>query len=259
MRTRILNLLCAVTAAALSGCATTDNNVAEMYEPHQPGFKRARVPVSSVKMIALPLTKNTRAQAVKALKPYADRGYIELGKATFSGRAITEQELRKFAASVGGDLVFYTGTFAGTEQQSRMVVGSYTPSRVAYSSGSSYGSSYGSANTYGSTPWGAMNFNTSGSGTSYGTASATTFIPGSTTYVRENYEVPVFMQHFKIFQSPQAQLNNWENYRRYSNTLPGEPISIDQSKKFAADFANTYGLQLPARLRPKAAPAVAAN
>lgn len=263
MKKHIAFLAIVAAAAVLPGCATSpNNNLAQFYQPFPGTTGQKKVPAQRVQITTLPYSKGVRKQVDNLLKSYTDRHYIALGSATCSGPELTDQEIRQFAGSVGGDLVIYVRGFMGMRPASRMVVGSYTPPSVSYGRASSYGSSYGSANTYGSTPWGSMNFNTYGSGSSYGTANATVFNPGSTTYVRENYMEPTFAHQLAILQSPQGQLNNWETQTRNLNREMPEGwkyMDEEASKQTAANLARLADVPLPKRLQPKVAQASASN
>lgn len=133
-----------------------------------------------------------------------------------------------------------------------MVVGSYTPPSVSYTTGTAYGSSAGYGSGTARTPYGPATFNSTSTGTSFANAQATTVNSGSTTYVRENFTQPIFAQHFTIFQSPQAQLQNWENMRLLLNSrMPAgwQYQTKEQAKQTAAVFASEAGVPLPANLQ----------
>jgi hypothetical protein len=137
-------------------------------------------------------------------------------------------------------------------QGSRMVVGSYTPPSASYTTGTAYGSSAGYSSGTARTAYGSEPYSSTTTGTSYANAQATTFNPGSTTYVRENFTQPIFAQHFTILQSPQAQLQNWENMRALLNTrmpLGWQYQTKEQAKQTAAVFASEAGVSLPASLQ----------
>jgi hypothetical protein len=239
-------------AVAMCGCITTNPQLAKVYEPMDAQLKQKRLPASGVRIIGFNSKEGSPAKAEKLLSPYMKKRYVKLGHASFTGPAVSEEELKQFAASVGGDLVFFTGEFLEMRQGSRMVVGSYTPPSVSYTTGSASGSSFGSGSGTVRTPYGPASFNTTATGSSYANAQATTFNPGTTTYVRENFAQPVFAQHFTIFQSPEAQLQNWENMRTLLNTRmpPGWQYQTkEQAKQTAAAFASEAGVPLPTSLR----------
>lgn len=253
MKKHITGLAIVAAASFLAGCQTPKNNLLEHYYafPGATGLKK--VPAQQVQLAVLPVSKTDGKQAEKLIKSYGARHYASLGMAAVQGPELTDQEIRQFAGSVGGDVVIYVRGFMGMRPASRMVVGSYTPPSVSYGRASSYGSSSGSANTYGSTPWGPMNFNTYGSGSSYGTASATVVNPGSTTYLRENYMEPVFAHQIAVMQSPQGQLNNWEIVRRNLNRQMPEGWRYEDEttmRQAAANLASMAGVPLPKRLQP---------
>jgi len=220
------------------------------------------VPEQQVQITAMPYSKSVKKQVDKLINSYAGRHYVSLGMAMVSGPELTDQEIRQFAGSVGGDRVIYVRDFLGMQPASRMAVGSYTPPSVSYGRASAYGSSSGSANTTGATPLGPVNLSTYGSGSSYSTANATVFNPGSTTYVRENYMEPTFAHMIAVLQSPQRQLNNWEIRTGNLNRLMPEGwryVDATSMRQQAAALASVAGVPLPKRLTPKVAPSTTAN
>jgi hypothetical protein len=225
--------------AGLSGCVTTNPQLAKVYEPTDPQLRQKPMPASSVKIVGFSSKEGSPEKAQKLLAPYIKQRYVKLGHASFTGPAVSDDELKQFVGSVGGDLVFFTGEFLETREGSRMVLGGYTTPSTSYTTGSSYGSSSAYGTGSAQTPFGQMRFDSTTTGSSYGSASATTYNSGSATYVRERFSQPVFAQHFTVFQSPQAQLRNWENMRvRMNRTLPPEQqISKEQSEASASIFA----------------------
>jgi hypothetical protein len=221
---RILNTitLSALLALGLGACATRS----EISQYYKPGFSLEQVPQnpSTVRVLDAPSSPKDARNLVLSL---SDQGYFYIGSAVFSGPPQTPEEIRKFAASVGGDCVIFEKVFMGTGTGSRMVVGSYTPPSVGYSStfGSAFGTGTGSANS--STPFGAVNTSIYGQSSAIASARSTTYNPGQTTYMRQDYNYPVFNQCLMVFQSPKAQAKNWKNIQALMD-LPATGLQLDQ-------------------------------
>jgi hypothetical protein len=160
------------------------------------------------------------------------QGYGCIGKVKCSGRLVNDDELRKFASSVGGDLVAKATVFAGMRSGSRYVVDSYTPGRVITSlsnmtgtvSNSSSGSIYGQN---GSAYWNGGN-----SANIYGTGSSTTFVPGETSYVRENFQYPAYLQIYMIYQSDPVFRRNANNFRKFMKEVKNVTMTDAQFAQF---------------------------
>lgn len=214
--------LSTLLALGLGACATKS----EISQYYKPGFSLEQVPQnpSTIKVLDAPSSPKNAGNLVLSL---SDQGYFYIGSAVFSGPPQTPEEVRKFVASVGGDCVIYEKIFMGTGTGSRMVVGSYTPPSVGYSS--TFGSAFGTGTGYAtsSTPFGAVNTNIYGQSTAFGSTRSTTYNPGQTTYVRKDYNYPIFNQCLMVFQSPQAQAKNWKNIQNYIG-LPTAGFPLEQ-------------------------------
>jgi hypothetical protein len=208
---RISITACFLVFLILGGCAQK-SEISQFYNPLEPALVQKPINPNLVE-VAEPTTRKQINDIMKH-KP-GQQAYRVLGFAQFSGPLVSLPELRKFAASVGGDYVLRTADFAGIQDGTRMVVGSYTPGSISYSTGNAFGASSASSYTSGSTPLGAFTSTTYGSGSAYGTATATTYNPGQTTYVRENFKYPVFIQAISIMQSPTTQNRNWKNMQTF--------------------------------------------
>jgi hypothetical protein len=221
---RFLNtiILSALLAFGLGACATK-NEISQYYQAGVP-IKQVAQNSSTVRVLEAP--KDTKEQRSLVLS-LSDQGFFYIGGAKFSGPSPTPEEIRKFAASVGGDCVIYEKIFMGTNTGSRMVVGSYTPPSVGYSttSGSAYGTGSGYASS--STPFGSVNTTSFGQASAFGSAQSTAFNPGQTTYVRQDFNYPVFNQCIMVFQSPEAQAKNWKNIQTYFE-LPADGWDFKQ-------------------------------
>lgn len=247
-----------LASLGLGGCLATTSDLKQYFH-----FNQGAVPVqkpqspSNVVVTTMPASKGVAKRFQSWIESQGKQGNTLLGGAMIQGPMVSDQDLKKLAASVGGDRVLHVAWFEGTRPASRMVVGSYTAPSVSFTQANAYGYSSGSAYTSGSTPWGPMNFNTSGSANSFGTASATTYNPGSTTYVRENYDQPIFMHAIAVLQSPKGQLRNWSNFISYANANWGgagnlkRPLTDAEAREWAAEFAKQHGVQLPSNLRSK--------
>jgi hypothetical protein len=133
-----------------------------------------------------------------------------------------------------------------------MVLGSYSPPTVGYSTAtaSGYSSSTGVANAQ--TPWGPVSVNSYGYGNQFGTASATTYNPGQASFVRQDFEYPSYEQAVYVWQSPKGQIRNWENIDKtitsdggkfdleeFLTTYKGEYKTLSPQKKALADAINS--------------------
>jgi hypothetical protein len=237
-------LIGCLLTTALSGCVTTNPELAKVYEPMDPRLRQKPVPADSVKIIGFNSKEGSPEKAQKLLAPYMKQRYVKLGHASFTGPAVSDDKLKQFVGSVGGDLVFFTGEFLEMREGSRMVLGSYTTPSASYTTGSLYGSGSSFGTGVAQTPQGPVRFNSSATGSSYTTGNATTYNSGSATYVRERFSQPTFAQHFTVLQSPRTQLRNWENMRAMlnQNLPPDQQISKEQSQRSAAMFAQEAGV-----------------
>jgi hypothetical protein len=222
--TRILSLL--VPIFALVGCVTAPNELNQFYRPANPVKQRPCDPSTVQTMhFPTPITK-------KIVKNVNNQGFYYLGSAAFSGPLVTPEQLRRFGGALGGDLVWHETKYLGVGRGSRMVLGSYAPPSIGYStaSASSYSSSTGVANAQ--TPWGPVSANSYGYGSQFGTASATTYNPGQSTFVRQDFEYPSYEQEVHVWQSPQGRIRNWENIEKR--------IKADGGKFDLEEFLATY-------------------
>ena len=232
------------SAVLLAGCATT-SPISPFYKP-TPGMPaQIKQPISSVRIIDVPATKDIAKRLQSMSRDYIEnKTTFGLGEARFIGPLQSDAEVRRFAASVGGDLVMRTSAFLWMGTGSRMVLGSYTTPTVSYTSGYATGTSSGSSTITGQTPLGAFNANSFSSGTSTASANAATFTSGQSTYVRETYQYPVYAQVLVIFTTPQGQLRNWRNVTKSINVT-----SEAEAKQIAAAFATDHGLPVPHNAR----------
>jgi hypothetical protein len=232
-----LIILSLVSTLALVGCVTTKNELNQFYKPAST-FKQRAVDPSNVqiKHVPAPVRK-------KFVKDTTDQGYFYLGCAVFTGPLATPEQLRRFGGSVGGDLVWHEMNYVGAGRGSRMVLGSYSPPSIGYSTAtaSGYSSSTGTANAQ--TPWGPVSVNSYGYGNQFGTASATTYNPGQATFVRQDFEYPTYEQAVYVWQSPQGQIRNWENIDR---TLTADAGNFD-FEEFLATYKSKYDTLSPHR------------
>lgn len=222
IRRTTTGLLCLLL---LTGCAA-QSEIAKFYNPSLPTLAHKPINPSHVDVVEFSNKEGLQAFLREKL---CQQSYQLIGCASFSGDKDSLPELRKFAASVGGDWVVRKAEFLGIKQGSRMVVGSYTPASSTYTTGTAFGTASGTAYTSGSTPFGPYNQTTYGSGSSFGTATATTFNPAQVNYVRQNFEYPVFDQEVIVLQSTQAQKSNWPNMQKCLN-LDKEGFVLDLAK-----------------------------
>ena len=162
-------------------------------------------------------------EGIKLTQKLSQDGYWYLGTLEFVGPMQSADSIRKFAASVGGDLVIRRMAFSGMKTGSRMVIGSYTPGSVVTSTASTFGSAYSNGSGTLNSPYGTAYLNTAGSANAYSSGTATTYIPGQTTYVNENYNYPSYAQRYSIMQSEGTFRKNAKNFQKYSAAV-GKPI-----------------------------------
>lgn len=232
MLTRILAL---VSIFTLVGCATTQNELNQFYRPASP-VKQKSVDPSTVQTTHIPAPVRK-----KLVKNATDQGFFYLGSASFSGPLVTPEQLRRFGASVGGDLVWHETKYSGVGRGSRMVLGSYSPPTVGYSTATASGYSSRSGVANAQTPWGPVSVNSYGYGNQFGTASATTFNPGQSTFVRQDFEYPSYEQVVYVWQSPQGQIRNWENI---DNAIKADGGNFDLDE-FLATYKGKYNSLSP--------------
>jgi hypothetical protein len=239
-----LLIFAAALAGGLTGCQTTSN-----IAPHFEGEKWKRLPSAS----AVQTGRLPEKDLSGYFKQRESQGYVMVGKALFTGQQQGMDQLKSFAASVGADLVEGLVVPVGKEQRSYMGMSSYTPGRTITSFGTSSGYASGSSTGTIFSPYGPMNFNTQGSATSFGTATASTYVPPQITYAPRSYEVLVTQQAYVFWLSPQGVLRNWLNLAKDSNALKPveERAPMEEVKRRAAIYAQAWRVPLPANLRPK--------
>ena len=216
-------VLCFASLSALSilfsGCATSPE-LKQFYEPEMAGLAHKPISPSFVRIVDGAWKYE---EGIKLTQKLSQEGYWYLGTLEFVGQMQSADSIRKFAASVGGDLIIRRTAFAGMKSGSRMVVGSYTPGSVGTSTASAYGTAYSNGSGVVNSPLGTSYLNTSGSSNAYGSGTVTTYIPGQTTYVSENYNYPSYAQRYSIMQSEGAFRKNATNFQKYSAAV-GKPI-----------------------------------
>lgn len=228
----------------VSGCATT-SPIAKFYATYPGMPDQVTQAASSVQIVDIPANKEVGRKIDRMSKDLIqNKTTFGLGEAKFIGPLQRDDEVRRFAASVGGDLVLRTSAFVGMESGSRMVLGSYTTPTVSYTAGYATSASSGSTAITGQTPFGPLTANALSSGTSTAYGNAATYTSGESTYVRESYQYPVYAQALLVFTTPRAQIRNWRNITRAIN-VTSEP----EAKRIAAAFAADHGLVLPANAR----------
>ncbi|MCX6965641.1 MAG: hypothetical protein NTW41_09870 [Verrucomicrobia bacterium] len=208
-----------IISLLLTGCAT-HSELKQYYEPEMAGLAHKPVSPSFVRIVD---GEWKYEEGIKLTQKLSQEGYWYLGTLEFVGPMQSADSIRKFAASVGGDLVIRLTKFAGMKSGSRMVIGSYTPGSVVTSTASAYGSAYSNGSGVLNSPYGTSYLNTSGSANAYGSGTATTYIPGQTTYVNENYNYPSYTQRYSIMQSEGMFRKNATNFQKYSAAV-GKPI-----------------------------------
>lgn len=233
----ILRLTLLISALLFTSCANRPTDLNQFYKPLVL-IKQKTVKPSDVSFEEFPFDsdKNVSLSIV-------GKGYLVLGKAEFSGPAASPHELQKLAGTVGGDLIVYGKKFIRTERGARMVLSSYTPPSLGYSTATASGYSYGGATANTQTPWGPVVTNTTGYINNYGTASSSTFNPGQSTYVRQEFDYPVFNQCAVVFQSPQGQVKNWANIEKAT----GNADDIFNFEEFITAYKSNYKSLSPQR------------
>ncbi len=202
-------------------------------------------PASAIRIVDIPANKDVARQIDRMSKDLIqNKTTFGLGEAKFIGPLQSDNEVRRFAGSVGGDLVLRSSAFVGMESGSRMVLGSYTTPTVSYTAGYATGTSSGSTSITGQTPFGPLSASALSSGTSTAYGNTATYTSGQSTYVRESYQYPVYAQALIVFATPRAQLRNWRNITRSINVT-----SDAEAKRIAAAFAADHGLTLPSNAR----------
>lgn len=241
---QVVRNLCVLAALGLTGCQTTSN-----VAPHYRGETYKRLPsANAVREGRLP-DKNVDAYFKQRKKD----GYVMVGKALFTGEQEGLDQLKSFAASIGADLVEGLIIPVGKQQRTYMGVSSYTPGRTltSYGTSSGYASGSGSGTLY--SPYGAMNYNSQGSATSFGTSTTSTYVPAEITYAPMSYEVLITQQAYVFWLSPSGYLRNWLDMAKEFNAgrPPEQRQSLEETKVQAAIYAQAWNVPLPANLRPK--------
>jgi hypothetical protein len=176
----------------------------------------------------------------------ASNGYKIFGMSTFHGEIEAEDSVKSFAASIGADCVVRGIDGMAIENRSRMALSSYTPGRIVYGNSNSYSStnvnltssnSYSYRNTINT--YGNLNTNTN--------TSTSVYVPGSSTYSREDYKVLTGRQIYVFLVSPQQLLNNLESYFEVGDIH--RQFTKSDMEKFAANYSQIYALRIPDRFR----------
>ena len=227
----VTSLKCLVTAIAVAVPLSACQSVSKV-APHFQG-KQGFLPVQSYRLVTVrPLLKQPSSPLTKdSLKKHEEamgkQGYSLIGVAALRGEQESLDDLRRFSASVGADLVEGRVKVIGSIAKSYIGVSSFTPGTTATSQGT-------------------MVFSTPGVGTTYGSSSTTTNIPAQTTYAPVRYDVPITDQSYLFWLSPKGLLDVWlEFIRRYYPRY-----STEEAKFAAAVFAQTWNLHLPSNLQP---------
>lgn len=244
MKRFILPATGAVLAFFATGCQTT-SNIAPHFEG-SPGKRLASA--GQVQTRKIP-TMDLKAHR----KNMAKQGYMLVGKALFTGEQEGEQQLKSFAASVGADLAEGYIVPVGTSQRTYMGISSFTPGRTVTSVGTSSAYASGSGSGTIQSPYGAMPFNTSGSATAYGASTTSTYIPSQTTYAPMSYDVLITQQMYLFWASPKQFLREWLDMAKEQNSSrpPEQQVSLEETKRRAAIYAQAWGVPLPRNLQPQ--------
>jgi hypothetical protein len=212
----------------LLGSCGLNSNYAQHYKSYTGGLELQRIPASRVSMTQINKSPSV-IDIAETIAKYRKQGYFLVGGLEFSGPIQNESEIKSFAASVGGDLVIAWIKHKGVDTGSRMVVGSYTPGRTINTT--TIGNTNGNYSGYGTISNNYNNYNYYNStGNIQGTSSnySTTYIPGQTTYVRENYQYDVYGQRYAIFVSEQSYRANSKNIHKYISKK--ENIKLSESE-----------------------------
>lgn len=248
MNSNVLRLVLALPTLVLGACAAMPNT--DLARNFQGGANDwPKQPVSAVTF--QPISAAVGKKSFEAFKADREkRGYALIGGSGFTGEQASLDEVKRFAASIGADTVYGGANLVGSEQRSNMVLGSYTPGSYSYTSGTATGNATGSASTSGSTPWGPMNFNTSATGTSYGTYNASTYNSPQMTFARNTYQVPITQQMYMFYVSPPGVLRHWMKSLPELNASrpPGEQMTKEEWRQVAVNYASARGAPLPANL-----------
>ena len=196
---------------------------------------------------------DTFEKSKEQMKAFIKQGYTLVGLASFTGLQDGPEAIKKFAASIGADLVLSDVLLVGTSTQSYMGIESFTPGSSITSFGTASAYSTGSGSGSLSTPYGPMSYNSQSYGSGYGTATSTTYVPAQVTYAPRYYEVPVTRQLYGFYLSPQGYLRNWrqEWSKLNSNKSASSQGDEEEMKKNAMAFAQSWNLILPNDLMPK--------
>ncbi len=231
-------LLIGLALPLIAGCQT-GNEISSNYKGMRFGVTGSSGGVTIVKM------HPPFETAKKQWNSLIDSGYTPMGNSFFAGIYNHSDEVKKFAARIGADLVLRDIMPVGEVTKSYMGVESFTPGRTitSFGSASAYSTGTGSGTLF--TPSGPVNYSGQSSGNAYGTGMSTTYIPSQTTYAPRYYQVPVARQFYAFWLSPQGYLKNLRREFKKNNIGTEEGM-----RSFAANFAQAWNVTLPKDLTP---------
>jgi hypothetical protein len=176
----------------------------------------------------------------------AGNGYKIFGMSSFHGEIENEDSIKSFASSIGSDCVVRGMDGMAIENRSRMALSSHTPGKVVYENSNSYSST--NVNLTSSNPYNYQNkINTYGNLNTNTNTTTSIYVPGSSTYTREDYNVLTGSQFYVFLVSPEQILNNLESFFEAADIR--QKFTKSDMEIFAANYSNVYTLKIPERFR----------
>jgi hypothetical protein len=161
-------------------------------------MQKAAPSTSASNVKGLVILNPTPEKARREILSFAKYGYWVLGEISLTGPRVTQIDIQRAVAKVGGDFYVYATKLRGMNTGTRMVPVAYTSPTSINSTSQGYGSGMYSGNYSGI--YGPNTVNGTSSTSAY--SSTQTFIDGTTTYGREQFQYPVFDHNIVVMSSP---------------------------------------------------------
>ena|GEM_PF-3479307 len=190
-------ILSIVLVCILTGCATDQRNLSRYFRPN-PYMQKAAPPTPASNVKGVIVLNSTPEKVRREISRLGNNGYWLLGEISLMGPSVTQIDIQRAVAKVGGDFYVYATKLRGMNTGTRMVPIAYTSPTSINSTSQGYGSGMYSGNYSGI--YGPNTVNGTASTSAY--SSTQTFVGGTTTYGREQFQYPVFDHDIVVMSSP---------------------------------------------------------
>lgn len=187
-----MKLNCTILLATLvlhAGCQPCDNPVCLYYQPYV--LKKSKKKASPSSVYLIQIEDNEVRSVDRSLR---SEGKILLGDAKFnSGFQNYNIAARKHAVDIGADKVVISWKKIGKSKGDRMVLAARTDPTVGFTTSNVFGTATSSLITSYGNAYGSSSFS--------GTGLSTTYNPGQSLYMRQEYEYDNFECNIKFYGS----------------------------------------------------------